>query len=231
MVPVPSQVVGETLVQAERALRKGGFKVGRVLKQSSSQFAPGQVVTTNPSPGQSASLGSSVNIFVSSGVVVPDVTGESEGQAKSDLHNAGFDNIQTSPQTTSTAAAGTVISENPAGGRHALPSSTTIQLVVAQAPPKATVPTVTGQSAGAATSQLQGDGFTVRRRLRTVLDPTKDGIVLKQNPPGGTRLKKGSTVTIVVGQLSQATTTTTSTTTSTSPTTTTTTTTTTPLGH
>jgi beta-lactam-binding protein with PASTA domain/predicted Ser/Thr protein kinase len=229
MVPIPSNVVGETLARAERALRSGGFRVGNVFKQSSSQFAPGQVITTNPSPGQSASLGSSVNIFVSTGVVIPDVTGESQGQAKSDLHNAGFDNISTSTRTTSSAASGTVLSESPAGGTHALPSSTTVQLVIAQAPPRATVPTVTGQSASSATSQLQGAGFTVLRRVRTVSDPSKNGTVLKQNPPGGTRLKKGSTVTIVVGRYTQ-TTTTTSTTTTTTPTTTTTTTTT-PPGH
>ena len=228
MVPVPSSVVGETLSRAKRALRASGLRVGNVFRQSSSQFAPGQVVTTNPSPGQPASLGSPVNIFVSTGVVIPDVRGESEGQAKSDLHNAGFDNISTSLQTTSSTPPGRVISQSPAGGAHASPSSTTVSLVIAQAPPKSTVPTVTGQSAASAASQLRSAGFNVVQRPRAVSDPAKNGIVLRQNPLGGTRVRNGSTVTIVVGRYSQTTTTTT---TATTPTTTTTTTTTSQPGH
>jgi serine/threonine-protein kinase len=206
---VPSTVVGESLAQARKDLRRTGLRPGKVFRQSSSQFAPGQVISTVPQPGQAVAVGSKVNLYVSSGVVLPDVTGESEGQAKSDLHNAGFDNIKTSTQTSTSAASGTVISENPNGGTHALPSSTTVSLVIAQAPPP--VPNVTGQTASAASSQLQSAGFTVAQRTRTVSNQSRDGIVLRQIPQAGTRLKKGSTVTIVVGRFSQTTTTTTTT--------------------
>jgi serine/threonine-protein kinase len=208
-VSVPSTVVGESLAQARKDLRRTGLRPGKVFRQSSSQFAPGQVISTVPQPGQAVAVGSKVNLYVSSGVVLPDVTGESEGQAKSDLHNAGFDNIKTSTQTSTSAASGTVISENPNGGTHALPSSTTVSLVIAQAPPP--VPNVTGQTASAASSQLQSAGFTVAQRTRTVSNQSRDGIVLRQIPQAGTRLKKGSTVTIVVGRFSQTTTTTTTT--------------------
>jgi serine/threonine-protein kinase len=172
-------------------------------------------------------VGSNVTLFVSTGpaqVKIPNVTGESLSQAKSDLHAAGFDSVTTSTQTSS-ATPGTVINQSPSGGTLAVPSSTTVSLVVATAPktpPKKTVPDVKGQSASSAASQLRSDGFTVVQTTRTVTNPSKAGIVLSQSPGAGTSASKGSTVTIVVGQSPTSTTTTTTSTPSTSTTTSTT---------
>ncbi|MFL5823721.1 MAG: Stk1 family PASTA domain-containing Ser/Thr kinase [Solirubrobacteraceae bacterium] len=223
-VPVPSEVVGETLDQAKKTLRAAGLKVGHVFTQSSTQFVEGRVITTGPQPGQLVQVESRVNLFVSSGppkVSIPDVTGESEGQAKSDLHNAGFNDITTATQTSSSAP-GTVLSQSPSGGSQVVPSSTTVNLVIAKAIPKAPVPDVTGQGASAATSQLRQAGFSVVERSKTVAHQNKDGVVVRQDPPGGTSVKPGSTVTIVVGHYSAptpTTPTTPTTTTSTTPTT------------
>jgi beta-lactam-binding protein with PASTA domain/predicted Ser/Thr protein kinase len=200
-VQVPTDLDGQTLAQATKALRRAGLRRGRVIQQDSSQFAPGEVITTSPPPGQRLTVGSPVQVYVSDGVVVPDVTGEPESQAKSDLHNAGFTNTNTST-SASQQPAGTVIDETPGGGTHAA-SSTTIDLVISQGPAKITVPTVTGQTASNASSQLQNDGFSVVERTRTVSDQSQDGIVIRQRPGPGAKLKKGSTVTIVVGHFSQ----------------------------
>ena len=219
-VPVPTNLIGETLTQARKTLRRRGLRLGGVLHQSSNQFAPGHVASTSPQPGQPVKIGTAVQLLVSTGEVVPDLTGESEGQAKSDLHNAGFDTINVTKQLSSSSSPGTVISQTPAGGTHALPSTTTVELTVAQGPPKIAIPTVTGESGTSAASQLRSDGFTVNQTVRTVTDPAKNGIVLRQTPGAGVRRRKGSTVTIVVGQFTQTTTTTTTTPTTTTTTTT-----------
>jgi beta-lactam-binding protein with PASTA domain len=220
-VPVPTTIVGDTLAQARRALRRNHLKVGNIINQSSSQFAAGQVINTSPQPGQSVPVGTSVTLFVSTGpakVRVPNVTGESLAQAKSDLHTAGFDNVSTTTQTSSTSA-GTVISQSPAGGTLVVPSSTTVNLVVARAakaPTNKAVPSVKGESASTASSQLKSEGFNVVQQPRNVTNQSKDGIVLSQSPSGGTSAPKGSTVTIVVGHYTpQTSTSTTSTSTST----------------
>jgi serine/threonine-protein kinase len=223
-VPVPTNLIGQTLPAVRKMLQRRGLRLGTVLHQSSSQFPPGQVVATSPQPGQQVKIGTAVQVSLSTGVVVPDVTGESESSAKSDLHNAGFETIHTTIQASSTRA-GTVIDQTPSGGTHTLPSSTTVDLTISQGPPKVSVPTVTGQSASSAAGQLQADGFQVVQKRRTVTDPSQNGIVIRQNPGGGTPRKKGSKVTIVVGQFSQTTTTATTTTTPTTTTTSTTTTT------
>jgi eukaryotic-like serine/threonine-protein kinase len=85
-----------------------------------------------------------------------------------------------------------------------------VTIVVAQAPPKANVPDVTGQRAGAARGALEAAGFSVSSQSQDVSDPAQNDVVVSQNPSGGSSEIKGSTVTIVVGHLKTTTTTTTS---------------------
>jgi serine/threonine-protein kinase len=203
-VNVPS-VVGDPLAQARHAVTKAGLKVGRTISESSSTIADGSVVDTSPSAGQPVPAGSAITLVVSSGppkVAVPDVTGQSEQAAKSAITSAGFKVGAVTPQQTSSTAAGNVVSQSPSGGTQATPGST-VDLVVAQAPATTKVPGVTGKTAADATSALKAAGFNVAQTTKKVKDPSKNGIVLSQSPGGGSSANKGSTVTIVVGQVSQ----------------------------
>jgi serine/threonine-protein kinase len=194
-------VVGLPLAQAESQIRSQQLEVGRIAQQPSSQYAAGVVINTDPTAGQSPPVGTRVTLFVSTGpakVTVPDVTGESEGQAKSDLHNAGFQ-AATTTQTSTTATAGNVITQTPSGGLQAVPGST-VTIVVAQAPTTASVPNVREQTAAAATSALQAAGFKVAQTTKSVIHQQRNGIVLSQSPGGGATAMKGSTVTITVGK-------------------------------
>jgi serine/threonine-protein kinase len=65
------------------------------------------------------------------------------------------------------------------------------------------VPDVTNQDQDSATSTLQAAGFRVNVVRQDVQDPGLDGIVLSQDPTGGTKAPQGSTVTITVGHLVQ----------------------------
>jgi serine/threonine-protein kinase len=211
-VTVPP-LVGLTLAQAKQELSAVHLKVGRVINQPSSQFpTQGIVTSSDPVSGQSLAVASGVDLFVSSGppnVTVSDVTGQTQSEATSTLHDQGFA-VRTTPQTTSSAKAGTVITQDPAGGSPAAPG-TTVTLTIAQAPAAPTpattanVPGVTGKTAGAATSALQGAGFTVNESTKSVKSKSQNGVVLSQNPDGGSSAKKGSGVSIVVGHFTGST--------------------------
>jgi serine/threonine-protein kinase len=197
---VPS-LLGDTVRQAKTELRRAGLRVGSIRHQSSPTAPKGQVMSTDPSAGQSVPAGSKVTLVVSSGpakVTVPDVTGESEAQAKSDLHGQGFE-VSTTTQTSTSTPAGDVISQTPAGNSQA-PTGSTVTIVVAKAPTTASVPDVRGDTAAAANSALQAAGFKVTQVSKPVTRQSKNGIVLRQSPAGGSTVKKGSTVTITVGQ-------------------------------
>ncbi len=213
-------VVGETLQQAKSSIQIANLKVGKIEHQTSTQYVKGQVIDTSPTAGQQPPVGTHVTIFVSSGppsVQVPDVTGEDEGQAKSTLQSRGF-NVTTSAEVSTTATPGTVLSQNPAGGRSAA-TAATVTLVVAKAPPTVAIPNVVGKTRGAAEAKLGAAGFPATVQPQTVTNQAQNNVVLSQNPAASTQAKKNTNVTIVVGKYVAPTpTTTTTTTTPTTPT-------------
>jgi eukaryotic-like serine/threonine-protein kinase len=220
---VPS-VQGLREAKGQRLIRSAHLKVGRTVLESSSQYPAGVVTRTDPTAGQSLPVGTGVTLFVSSGpakVTVPDVRGEQQAAATQALTNANLKST-TSTQPSSTDAPGTVITQSPAGGS-SVAQGTTVSLVIASAPAPVSVPNVQGQKAGAATAALTAAGFKVSSSNKAVTNSSQNGIVLSQSPTGGGKAKKGSTVRIVVGQLTAPTTSSTTTTPTTSSSTTTTT--------
>ncbi len=198
-VSVPP-INGLTEAAARRKLRHVGLKVSAVMMETSTSVPAGDATRTDPAVGYPLPAGSSVTLYVSSGkpkVTVPDVTGQSAASAKSNLVKQGFV-VTTTTQTSSTATPGNVISENPAGGSQAAPGST-ITITVAKAPTTVSVPSVVGKSLADATSALVGAGLKVSSSTQTVNKPGKNGQVISQSPQSG-KVKKGSTVTLVIGK-------------------------------
>jgi eukaryotic-like serine/threonine-protein kinase len=207
-------LVGETESQARSSIEIANLTVGKVVHESSTQFASGRVIDTSPTAGTSVTVGSAVTLIVSNGppsVQVPDVTSEDSGQAKATLQGRGF-NVTTTEEISTSAAPGTVLSQDPVGGRSA-PSGSTVTLVVAKAPPTVAVPNVVGKTTGAANASLGAAGFPATQQQQIVTDKTQNGIVLSQSPAAGAQEKKATTVTIVVGKYQAPTPTTTTTTT------------------
>jgi beta-lactam-binding protein with PASTA domain/predicted Ser/Thr protein kinase len=217
-------VEGLSSSQALAKLRDAGF-VPTTTPQASSTVASGHVINTNPPAGTEVQVGSHVTVFVSSGpasVSVPDVVGQSQTAAEATLTNAKLDVGAITQQVSSTQAPGTVISQSPTTGASAHEGDK-VNLTVAQAPKEVAVPDVRGAAVAAAESALTHAGLTPRAVPRTTTEPSQKGVVLGQSPAGGTKARKGTTVTIEVGELAPQTTST-PTTTTTTPTTTTTTT-------
>ena len=218
-----TSVQGESRRQAMRSLKAQGLKVSNVTTQSSPQFKAGQAVGTNPPAGRSEPPGTSVTLLMSSGPPlknVPDVKGETQAAATSQLSADGFA-VNPTSQVSSTDTAGTVISQDPAAQTPKGPGSQ-VTIVIATAPPTNTVPPVTGDPLNGAVSALAAAGFKVDQQTKKVTTPAQDGTVIDQTPSGGSTAKKGSTVTITVGHYvagSSSSTTTSSTTTTTTTTT------------
>ncbi|MDP9298295.1 MAG: penicillin-binding transpeptidase domain-containing protein, partial [Actinomycetota bacterium] len=139
-------------------------------------------VTTTPSPAPT--------------VPVPDVVGETQAAATSALHAAGFG---TSVQVVGDAAhQGTVIGQSPAGHSGAPPGTIVTIQVSSGVAPVLRVPDVVGMGATQASSTLEQAGFVVA--IVKHHDPPHAGVVTAQSPAPGTKVAKGTTVTIVVGK-------------------------------
>ncbi|MHB8490857.1 MAG: Stk1 family PASTA domain-containing Ser/Thr kinase [Solirubrobacteraceae bacterium] len=191
-----------------------------VQPQSSRRFKPGIALSTNPPNSVDVQQGATVVLFVSSGppgpgsvaqVSVPDVTSLSQRSASEAINAAGLTVGLVTHRPSATQPAGTVVSQLPVGGA-TLSRGGAVDIVIAEAPSTITVPSVTGMSETAAAAALGAAGLTPTSSQQTVSNPAENGTVLEQAPAAGQRVKRGATVTIIVGTLTQSQTTTTATT-------------------
>ena len=163
--------------------------------------APADTVTaSDPPAGHDVAIGTKVRINVSKGptpVTVPNVVGESIGQATSDLNGAGFKVNPT--YVDSDSPANQVINQSPGKGAAAPPHST-VDVTVSNGPKTVAVPDVRTLDVGTAAAQLQQMGFKVKFNYQSVTDPSEDQIVLDQSPASGQQAKPGTTVTLTVGR-------------------------------
>ncbi|QYN59706.1 Stk1 family PASTA domain-containing Ser/Thr kinase [Bifidobacterium asteroides] len=110
-------VKGMTQQEARRALEKAGFKVSPAASVEDSQDVPKDHVTrTDPAAGQSVAKGTSILIYISSGMTkVPDLSGKTKDDATNILQSLHF-NITIREQASNTVAKDMVISTDPAAG-------------------------------------------------------------------------------------------------------------------
>jgi len=115
-----------------------GFKV--VLKEEESDIEKGLVTRTDPPAGQSIPKGSEITVYYSDGPEkIPSVVGMQQADAEQKLRDAGFEPFVVESDQTDLPA-GTVISQNPSGGRTA-PEHTSVTIVVSSYEPPPSSPT------------------------------------------------------------------------------------------
>jgi beta-lactam-binding protein with PASTA domain len=181
---------------AESAITGADLTVGTVTQQSSGSVPQGKVIGADPAVGTPEQPKTLVNLVVSSGpqpVNVPNVVGEPQGQATSDLQNAGFA-VQVNPnQVSSAVPAGSVATMSPPGSSAA--AGSTITLTISSGPAQVTVPDVSGDTEAQARTALNAAGFKVKVHHYTLFGtPT----VVSEDPSGGSQADQGSTVTITL---------------------------------
>jgi hypothetical protein len=107
----------------------------------------------------------------------------------------------TSARRVETTALQTSTSQLPTTSR--LPTTTapptTAPPTTQAQPAQVQVPDVIGRRARVARAQLEAAGLQVNQQQAPVGDSQQQGRVVLQNPPAGTTVGRGSTVTIVVG--------------------------------
>lgn len=199
-VEIPD-VTGQTREAAEQTLDEVGLGVAVETKKSS-DIPSNSVIETNPPAGESVRRGSQVTLTVSSGpgkVSVPPVVGETRNAAEQQLSAVGL--VSSASEESSGRPAGEVLSQSPNAGTKVDPGST-VSLVVSSGPEPVTdvdVPNVVGLTRSDAVSNLQSLGLSPSVTQQTTDIQPQDGRVIDQNPGGGTTVKEGTRVVVVVG--------------------------------
>jgi len=197
-VEVPD-VKGDSRDEAISTLSSLGLEVK--VRDVFSKEDENTVIAQFPLAHAKVDKGTTVQINVSKGLqplTVPSVVGQLYDNAAGQLQGRGF--AVARRDVDSSQPKDVVIDQQPKGGA-GLPRGGTVILYVSKGPKKSTIPDVTSQDEASATQTLEQSGFVVDVQEQDTTDPNQDGIVLSQDPPGGTRAEPGTTVTIIVGRL------------------------------
>jgi beta-lactam-binding protein with PASTA domain/predicted Ser/Thr protein kinase len=186
-VPV---VKNDTLAQAQAALARAHL-IGREQQVGSTEPA-GTVLGTNPVAGTSWPQTKPVAILVATSMPLPSFFGQNVQTAEqwASAHGVVLATQQTS---SSTAAQGTIVGQQPAAGS-AYHQGETVTVDVSSGPAEVPVPDVIGMTVAEAENQLEQAGFQVNVE-RMGLFGNK---VMDYDPMG--EAPRGSTVTLLVSQ-------------------------------
>ena len=153
-------VVGTSVDDALAALRHVGFVSLQATDDYRDDVEPGTVVGVTPAAFSEASKADPVSVSVARDphVTVPNLVGVDQATATTNLQQLGLD-VAVKNGSSSTIAAGDVISASPGTGR-VIVRGTTVTLTVSTGPKLVKVPYVVGSSA------RRCEGRARRRRLR-----------------------------------------------------------------
>ncbi len=132
-------------------------------------------------------------------VAVTDVVGEDFETAKRALENDGFTVADPVEETSDDVPKGEVISQTPEAGENADKGSE-VELTVSSGRDQVTIPQLTGFSFSEAKSLLESDKYGLKVKKNSQESSAPENEVINSNPPGGTEVDKGSTVTLLVSQ-------------------------------
>jgi len=198
-VEVPD-LTGKTGEQAANILGKLGLEVGEITKEFS-EFDEDAIISQDPKAGEKVMIGTPVDLVISRGielVVVPDLKGLDLDEATQTLAQKRL-KYDLSWEFNNEVDANKIIRQNPSYGEEVNKDSV-VKLVVSKGPEMVTVPNVVGKDSLAAKIELEGLGFQVEILASPVTSPAQVGKVQFQNPTALAQARKGSRVTIWVGQ-------------------------------
>jgi serine/threonine-protein kinase len=195
-VPVPS-LTGMTCATATTALSADHLNATCAAAQYSDTVASGVLISWSlgsaPNPAR-APYGSTITLVPSAGhapVAVPSFpAGYSFAQAQAALQAVGLAATQAT-QSSTTVAAGQIISSSPASGA-AAPYGSTVTVTVSSGPPTVAVPNVLGDTVSQATSALEAVGLAV-----SGVSGNPNNQVQGTSPATGTTVQVGSSVQVL----------------------------------
>ena len=189
-------VVGKTKDQASAVIKGAGLTLGDVTEQYSASVDSGKVISSDPKAGKVIEHTAKISIVVSKGkepATIPDVTGQSEDEAKKTLEDAGLKKGKVSKDYSDSVAKGNIISSSPIAGASGYYKGDSVDLTISKGPEKVTIPDVTGKGQDEAKKILEEAGLKVEVNKRL---GGPFGTVRSTDPAPGSSVKPDSKVTI-----------------------------------
>ena len=193
---IPS-VTGLTPEAATTALEKFPLIVGANTEVFNTEIPKGFVISTSPASGTQVKRDTPVSLVISKGVetvALASYSGKSGEQALNELNDLGF-NVESTYTFNEKVLSGVVISQSPTGVDVA-PKGSTVSLVISKGSQYVFIPNVFSLDQLKATQALQDLQLKV---VVKKLGTKKVKKVTNISPKVGSKVKRGSVVTITVG--------------------------------
>ncbi len=200
-VVVPN-LLGMTEDEAKAALKKKNLGYSVSGREASDKYAAGEIMEQSEKANSKVAKNTEVKVVISTGkatktVTVPNVQGMSEDEAQKALEKLNLV-VDSQGQNSDSVESGKVISTDPASGTQ-LEEGTKVTMYVSLGVESVDVPTVTNMNSADAQAAIQNQGLTVGSITEDYSDSVAEGLVISQDPAGG-KVKKGSSVSIVVSK-------------------------------
>lgn len=194
-------LAGKTVDEARAALADVKFVAGQPTEEWSETVEAGRVIRSTPAFGtpeaQGLPVGTSVTLVVSKGrkpLKVRSFVGKDADKAVRVLGKKGLDVQVVDEQYSDDVAEGDVISQTPESGT--LYKGDKVELVVSKGPELVVVPAVRLKSTDDAIAMLEDLGLEVRVEHADIY--INGTVAWSTDPGGGSKVRKGSTVTLYV---------------------------------
>ncbi|CAN2192773.1 PASTA_pknB domain containing protein [Candidatus Nanopelagicaceae bacterium] len=191
------KLMGLTPEAAVNLLAKYPLKVGEIKEVYNDVIPKGFVIGSSPTRGEQVKRDTVIDIAISKGIETLDVAsyvGKTADQALNELTDAGF-NVDTVDQFSESVLAGAVISQQPTGGTP-LAKGAKITLTISKGSEFVFIPNIFSLTEAKAVAALNDLELKV---IVKKIGAKKVKAVTNIAPKVGTKVKRGSTVTITVG--------------------------------
>ena len=189
------KVTGVSAATAQADLRDAGLTPGATTTTLDNNVAKGLVIKTIPSNGSRIARGGQVTLIVSAGphmIKMPQVTGLQLTGAQAAIKRVGLVPGKVKLVTSTTIAAGIVISTGPGAGT-SWPQPKPVTIVLSAGPP---VPDFVGQQRAVAEQWAAANGVKLNE-VTTASDQPTDTVIKQSVRPGGA-FTAGQVITVTI---------------------------------
>ena len=189
------KVTGVSTATAQADLRDAGLTPGAAKTSLDNHVAKGLVISTIPSNGSRIARGGQVTLIVSAGphmIKMPQVTGLKLTDAQAAIKHAGLVPGKVKLVTSTTIAAGIVVSTSPGAGT-SWPQPKPVTFVLSAGPP---LPDFVGQQKAVAEQWAAANGVKLNEVTSASDQPTDT--VIKQSLHPGSAFTAGQVITVTI---------------------------------
>ena len=194
---VPS-LKGLTEDAAKERLEDEDLKA-KVVYETSDTVKSGCVIRQSIEEGQEVESGTTVVITISKAderVTIPNVKGYSQYTATQKLKSVPL-RVSVEETYSSSVAAGKVISQRPSSGTKCSKNATVV-IVVSKGNSKVRVPSLTSYTKSEAAKQLSNMGLQLGKVSQEYSNSVRKGLVIRQGTQAGSRVSKGTAISVVI---------------------------------